>query len=222
MIVVEEKKPVEDYEDGIHGIQVDGNSVGTVVKEGDNKYYHLDKSVKSEDYVSIPKSTYSPDGADCIVFETKMRITADTTGPTSFNIIYGKWSGMSKFLFCTVAGSNVLKLSDWRAGASTTLSVDDTGVKLGEWFTLRIENYTNSAGETIARVYINGINVGESTNAGVLGSASANDHLNSIVIKASNNIIGSFDLDDTYLGEDKMIVEESDIESEQPAETPAE
>ena len=202
------EKDVETYEDGTHKIVNDGSAAGSIEAEGDNHYYSLDKSSKTEDYLYIPKSVFTPEGADCTVFETRMRIVADGTGATSVNIIYGRWNGMKKFTLSTASGSKVIKLSDWRDGASTTLSVDDTGAKLGEWFTLRIENYLNEKGETVARVYINGINLGESTNAGVLGSVSELHNLNNLVVKANNNIIGSFDLDDTYFGLDLMIVPE--------------
>ena len=196
----EETEIVEEFEDFAHSFYVDGQGVAVILSDGKNEYLSIVKENKVDDYIYVPKSGYSPDGANCTVFEAKLRILSDYSSALSFNIIYGRWNGMKKLTFNNDAGSNVLRLSDWRDGASTTLSVADSGAKIGEWFTLRIENYLNRAGETIARVYINGNLVGESANAGVLGSQSSLHHLDSLVVRANNSIIGSIDFDNVYFG----------------------
>ena len=124
---------------------------------------------------------------------------------------------MQKFSFQSYTDSEYVGISDWRDGAQTSFSTSNIGAKVGEWFTLRIENYENEAGELIARVYVNGNLLGESTNTGVLGSASANHHLNNLVIRVNNNIDatnGSLDIDDIYFGVDKMIVPEQSEEQQ--------
>ena len=201
--------PVYDFESGeaLSGMYIDGSGVATIATEDGNKYWS--KAGGTEDYIYIPKTASTAADNNCTIIETKLRINHDSSkGTCSMNILYGRWNGMNKFALQIDKDTDAVQLSDWRSGANTSLRIYDLGVKRGEWFTLRIENYENENGELIARVYVDGKLVGESTNTGVLGSESANHNLNSLVYKANNNIIGTLDIDNIYFGEGKMLVSE--------------
>lgn len=203
------KNIYEDYEDGECANSIDntgGGGTAAIVKENDNSFYRVSKpaDTKTKEYIYIPNSGITFDDSDCVVFEAKLRITYDYANIGSFDILYGNYNGLKKLTFSNAAGSKALSFTDWRSGASKTIG-GDTGVNVGEWFNLRIENYLDASNNTIARIYINGVYFGESTNAGVLGSASADHNYSNITILSNNNMLNcTVDIDDSYVGEGNM------------------
>jgi len=201
----------EDYEDGTTSNSIDntgGGGTASIVTEDGNSFYRVAKpeDKSAQEYIYTPNAGLTYTDSDCVVYEAKLRVDFDTSNQGSFFILYGRYNGFKKFSIQNeAAGSEELTISDWRDGASTTLS-GKIGVKVGEWFTFRVENYKDAANNTIARVYINGVYFGESTNAGTnMNGDNANCNYNNITICSNNNMLNcKLDIDDVYVGEGKM------------------
>lgn len=201
----------EDYEDGKTSNSIDnigqGGTASIVTEEG-NSFYRVAKpeGKAAMEYIYTPNAGLTYADSDCVVYEAKLRADFDTSKQGSFFILYGKYNGFKKFSIQNeAAGSEELTISDWRDGASTTLS-GRIGVKVGEWFTFRAENYKDASGNLIARVYINGVYFGESTNAKTdMDVYPGSWNFNNVTIASNNNMLnGKIDIDDVYVGEGKM------------------
>lgn len=201
----------EDYEDGKTSNSIDntgGGATATIVTEGGNSFYRVAKpeGKAAQEYIYTPNAALTYTDSDCVVYEAKLRVDFDTSNQGSFAILYGRYNGFRKFSVQNeAAGSEELTISDWRDGAQTTLS-GRIGVKVGEWFTFRVENYKDASDNLIARVYINGVYFGESTNAKTdMDVYPGSWNFNNVTISSNNNMLNcKLDIDDVYVGEGKM------------------
>ena len=204
-------KAWEDFEDGKTSNWTDNTSQGgaaSIVTEDGNSFYRVTKpeGKATQEYIYTPNAALTYTDSDCVVYEAKLRVDFDTSNQGSFYILYGRYNGFRKFAVQNeAAGSEEITISDWRDGATTTLR-GNIGVKVGEWFTFRVENYKDASGNLIARVYINGVYFGESTNAKTdMDVYPGSWNFSNVTIASNNNMLNcKLDIDDVYVGDGKM------------------
>ena len=140
-----------------HYIQSGATATTTIVAEGDNKYFSMDKTAyslnssgtaaSSQTWVLFERDA-SATGDEPLVFMTRMRYTDSKTVSNYFRFYDGRTAGNANDGTAYAGAGNAGRNINFRSsGGYVTFNDESIGVKVGEWFTLRltIDGYTVKA-----------------------------------------------------------------------------
>lgn len=176
------------------------HSEALIISEGNNKYLRLDdkwsKGSASQNYFDFlteigVKETF--------VFETKMRVNRISGGVIPITI-----SGNSAAYYCSLGvESGYISAGVCANKSGVTSNLIKTNVKMGEWFTVRVEytaDATYSEDTFSVSIYINNTLIKtENALSSTLDYCPASQ-IKSVRMACDTNWLGTLDYDDIYLG----------------------